>query len=133
MDKYSPTDRLLRLIDRCSLDKKSILQGLMVRGQSISQWRSGKTKPGADTLIAAHKLFGVPVLWLRDGPGIDPPEPGVVGPAEELAARIDALSADDAEAVRHIVARLSIDAYGYNAAAQSAMLGRGKAKKKERA
>lgn len=71
---------------------------LGVSSQAISQWESGRTYPSRENLLAAAKLYRVPVEALEDGSNpIPPPKPDEL---EEFLSELDIIGRIIPEAER---------------------------------
>ena len=56
-------------IIRGSLSQKEFTQKIDPKKKASSEWESGKAMPGAKSLEAIHRVFGVDINWLLTGEG----------------------------------------------------------------
>lgn len=62
-------DRIAERLEEIGKTKGEMYKACRVTSPAVSQWRSGKTRPGVDTLQRICDFLGVSYEWLTTGSG----------------------------------------------------------------
>lgn len=96
-----PTDmtlgkRIARARKKQRITQKQVAAAFRISEQAVSIWERDDRRPDIEKLPALARILKVPLDWLLEGPGDDPPEAG------SLTERIEQLPAEH----RHVIESL---------------------------
>ena len=81
--------KLACLRKREGLSQAEVSEKLDVSRQAVTKWETGTSRPSIENLQSLSRLYNVPLEYLLDESGDEPPAPAPAAPAAELTFAAD--------------------------------------------